>query len=137
MTEESLPTLGDADTRVRFIADGVVTSHIPGIIDRTLAAATALFGRRHPSYHEEPDYERVLREREGQVEVRIEGGYHEKPSGGHSWKDWILGIAAVLIAVWLGRISLQMDDLVKVGVKQEGDEKQIAELRCTVYKVCR
>lgn len=90
--------------------------------------------RRHPNGYHEPDYERILREREGQVEVRVEG-YHE---GGdkHSWKDWILGIIALAIVAWLGRISLQMDKLTEVIVRQDIQEKEIAALRCTVYKVC-
>jgi hypothetical protein len=93
-----------------------------------------LEARRHPNGYHEPDYERILREREGQVEVRVEG-YHE---GGdkHSWKDWILGIIALAIVAWLGRISLQMDELTKVIVRQDIQEKEIAALRCTVYKVC-
>jgi len=97
----------------------------------------AVESRRHPNTFHEPDYERILREREGQVDVRIEGGYRESGGDKHAWKEWILVIVGLLIGGWLGRISMKMDDLVKVVVKQEIDEKQIAELRCTVYKVCQ
>lgn len=93
-----------------------------------------LEARRHPNGYHEPDYERILREREGQVEVRIEK--YDEGGGKHSWKDWLLGILALLIVGWLGRISLQMDNLTKVVIKQEVDEKDIANLKCAVYKVC-
>lgn len=97
--------------------------------------------RRHVDEHEEIDYELRLRELEGQLSdrelrnVRMRD-YHE---GGEkkSWKDWILGIVGLLIVAWLGKISLQMDELTKVVVKQDAQGKEIAELRCTVYKMCQ
>lgn len=94
--------------------------------------------RRHPDAHEELDYEHRLRELEGYREQSPRfrmGDYHE---GGDkkSWKDWILTVVGFLIVAWLGRLSLQMDELTKVVVRQDIQEKEIASLRCTVYKVC-
>src|SRR5579864_5369543 len=75
---------------------------------------SALETRRHPDTHEEVDYELRLRELEGQLNDRElrgfrMGDYHEKDK--HAWKDWILGLVGLLIVAWLGKISLQMDEL--------------------------
>jgi hypothetical protein len=96
--------------------------------------------RRHPDSHEELDYEYKLRELEGQIEqidrehrgFRM-GDYHEKGDK-HAWKDWILGVLALLIVAWLGRISLQMDQLTKVVVKQEADEQRLDRLESHVFR---
>lgn len=83
--------------------------------------------RRHPNGYNEPDYERVLREREGQVEVRIEGGYHERGSGHgekNSWKDWILTICAPLIVAGVGGVLWEVIELNK---SQSAQQAQWAE----------
>jgi hypothetical protein len=113
--------------------------------DRTviyLNEARKLEARRHTDKHEEIDYELRLRELEEQQQRGFRmGDYHENSK--HSWKDWILGLVGIVIVAWLARISAQMDDLTKVIVRQESDEKQldaidrqIQRLDCTVYKVC-
>lgn len=99
----------------------------------------SLHTRRHPDTHDELDYEFKLRELEGQIEqidreqrgFRM-GDYHEKDK--HSWKDWILGVLALLIVAWLGRISMQMDELTKVVVKQETDEQRLDRLESHVFR---
>jgi len=100
----------------------------------------ALKTRRHPDTHEELDYELKLRELEGQIEqidreqrgFRM-GDYHEKGDK-NSWKDWILGLVSLLIVAWLGKISLQMDELTKVVVRQEAEDQRLDRLENHVYR---
>jgi hypothetical protein len=101
----------------------------------------ALKTRRHPDTHEEVDYELRLRELEGQLNDRDlrgfrMGNYHEEPKS-FSLKDWLLGIMSLVIVGWLANISVKMDKLTEVVVSQTIQGKEIAQLRCTVYKTCQ
>lgn len=95
--------------------------------------------RFDPGPQHEPDFGERLRRIEGKLgrdypEVRID--HYDEGGGKNSWKDYILGILALLIVAWLGRLSYQMDDLIRVVAKQDVDEKRIARLECTTYKIC-
>jgi hypothetical protein len=64
---------------------------------------------------QDPDYEERLRRLEGGIrdnEPILRIGDHHEGGDKKSWKDYLV-------------------------VRQEVDEKQIAELRCTVYKICQ
>jgi hypothetical protein len=94
--------------------------------------------RRHPTGQHELDYGRVLREREGQVDVRID--HTEGRGGKQSWETWVLGIVGTLIAAAIGGVVYELSDLKAdmraILVRQQMDHEQIKELRCSVYKVC-
>jgi hypothetical protein len=120
-----------------------IKAEVQKLWDRTVVyfdQARKLETRRHPDTHEEIDYELRLRELEGQLNdrelrgVRM-GNYHEDGEK-KSWKDWILGLVALVILAWLGKIDLKMDKLTEVVVRQDDQGKELAELRCTVYKIC-
>jgi hypothetical protein len=117
------------------LTDRMLT-HIKAAIEH-MSAQT----RRHTDTHEEVDYELRLRELEGQLSdrelrgVRM-GDYHER-GGKQTWKDWILGLVGLVILAWLGKIDLKMDKLTEVVVRTDAQEKELTELRCTVYKICQ
>ena len=98
--------------------------------------------RRHspldPGHQHEPDFGQRIRESEGYdpgARIRIDR-YDEGGGGKHSWKDYALGILALIIVGWLARIDVKMDKLTEVVVKTDQQGREIAELRCTVYKTC-
>jgi hypothetical protein len=95
--------------------------------------------RRHsdrgPSdYEHDPDESRDIARRGREPDIRIErwteGGGNKEPS----WRDWVLGLVGVLIVAWLGRLSYQMDDLIRVVAKQDQDEKRIDRLETRVFR---
>jgi hypothetical protein len=95
-----------------------------------------LEARRHPNGYHEPDYERILREREGQVEVRIEK--YDEGGGRQSWQSWILTIVGSLIALGIGAVAFELADL-KADMRaslarQEMEEKRIDRLEQRVYR---
>lgn len=80
----------------------------------------------------DPDYDRKLRELEGQIEqidrdqrggFRMSGNYSE--GGNKSWKDWVLGLVGLAIVAWLSRISLQLDDLPELKAQQKQMDKHM------------
>jgi hypothetical protein len=93
--------------------------------------------RRHSSGDYEPNYERILREREGQVEVRLEGGYYEG-GGGNSWKDWILTVCGPLIVLGIAGVIYQLADMKADQraslARQEELEKRVDRLETHVYR---
>jgi hypothetical protein len=133
MTEESLPTLGDSDTRARFIADGVVNSHIPGIIDRALAAAAGLFASGHDDKRGPVDYEQDLKElrdlaRRGlrDHEPNIQISNHE--GDGDKVPRWLMpGLVTLSIAGIIGQV---------IGYANQAAMKQeIEDLKAQVNRV--
>jgi len=111
-------------------------------------AVKAIETRRFdPGPQHEPDYEQILREREGQMEELVEkiqkiareqepgfrGNYTE---GGdrNSWKDWILGLVGLAIVGWLGRISYQMEELQGLLAKQEITDQRLNRLEQHVFR---
>jgi hypothetical protein len=131
MKEEALST-GDQHTGLLFRFDALIHRAFAPIRDKI----EIMFARRHPDTHEEVDYELRLRELEGHLErdnrgFRM-GNYNEKEK--HSWKDWILGLVGLLIVAWLGKISLQMDELTKVVVRQEQDEQRLNRIEQHIFR---
>lgn len=86
----------------------------------------ALATRRHPSDRgPDPDYERILREREGSdYEPRIRIDRYDEGGGKHSWKDWILTIVGVLIVAWLARLDSKLDTIADLRAQQTILEKR-------------
>lgn len=82
---------------------------------------------------QDPDYGRRLRELEGQIAeidreqhgFRMNGNYNEGGGKETSWKDWVLGLVGLGIVAWLGRISLQMENLQAIAVEQKMMEKHL------------
>jgi hypothetical protein len=76
----------------------------------------------------DPNYGQRLRELEGQIaeidreqqRIGFHGNYTEGGGDKRSWKDWILTIVGAGIILWLGRISLQLDDLSELKAAQKG-----------------
>ena len=76
----------------------------------------------------DPDYGNRLRELEGQIagidreqqRLGFHGNYTEGGGDKKSWKDWILTIVGAGIILWLGRISIQLDDLSDLKAQQKG-----------------
>lgn len=137
----------DCETHVVQLIEGRVQK----LWDRTVAHIKAAMEARSfdPGPREEPDYEKKLREHEGQMDELVDivhkiardhepgfrmGDYHERRGDKKSWKDYILGILALVIVAWLGRLSYQMDDLIKVVANQANDEKRLDRLEQHVYR---
>jgi hypothetical protein len=90
--------------------------------------------RYQDSRDQDPDYGRRLRELEGQIQEidREQQGFrgphinHSEGGGKESsWKDWVLGLVGLAIVAWLGRISLQMENLQAIAVEQKMMEKHL------------
>lgn len=108
-----------------------------------------MFARRYPDSVRDPDYERKLRELEGQIMdiereqrggFRMNGNYNEG-GGDKSWKDWILGLVGLAILAWLSRISLQLDDLAELRAQQrqmdkhlESTDSRVDRIEMRIYK---
>jgi hypothetical protein len=81
----------------------------------------------------DPDYARKLRELEGQIadidreQQGFRGNINHTEGGGKesSWKDWVLGLVGLAIVAWLGRLSMQMDDLLSMRGEQKMMEKHL------------
>jgi hypothetical protein len=123
-TEEHAWAPESEDIKLEFIADGILERKIPGIIDRlkTFVHQT-LESRRYQSRDREPDYERRLRELEGQLD-RENPGFRmtvNNSEGGDkkSWKDWILLIVGLLIVGWLTRLDNKLDDIADLRAQQK------------------
>lgn len=83
------------------------------------------------------DFAERLRRVEGQLgeqEPRVRIERYDEGGGKQSWKDWILGLVALLIVAWLGKISLQMDKLTEVVVKQSQDEQRLDRIESHVFR---
>lgn len=82
---------------------------------------------------QDPDYGRRLRELEGQIQeidreqhgFRMNGNYSEGGGKETSWKDWVLWLVGLGIVAWLGRISLQMENLQALSLEQAMMEKHL------------
>ena len=82
---------------------------------------------------QDPDYARRLRELEGQIAeidreqhgFRMNGNYSEGGGKETSWKDWVLWLVGLGIVAWLGRISLQMENLQALALEQTMMEKHL------------
>jgi hypothetical protein len=111
------------------------------------SAIEAMEARRFdPGPRQDPDYERILREREGQMDELVEqinkiareqepgfrGNYTEGEK--NTWKDWILGLVGLMIVGWLGRISYQMEELQGLLAKQEITDQRLNRLEQRVYR---
>ncbi len=103
--EGDLPTehkARDADTRLVFRIDGI----LQGALDRMADRIQVMFSRRHPGGYSQDDYEKRLRELEGQIDdiardhdpgIRITN--HPRPPRHESWQNKILvGVAILVIA---------------------------------------
>ena len=123
----------DLPTERKAEVEGVsIWFRIHGLLERMQKLLTNRHSDRGP-----PDYEQDLSElrdlarrgmRAPQINISNDEGGDKK-----SWKDWILAIVGLLIVAWLGRLSLQMDDLIKVVAKQEIDEKRLDRLETRVF----
>jgi hypothetical protein len=89
--------------------------------------------RFDPGPRNEPDYERILREREG---FNI-NDYHEGPKE-PSWRDWLMNILGGLIVVGIGAVIYQLEDLKSSMAaslaRQEMDDRRIDRLEQRVYR---
>lgn len=106
-------------------------------IAKLLFAFTGLYERWKNEYESrryqdprdrDPDYDRRLRELEGQIEREQQGSRITNNEGGgrdSSWKDWILMLVGLAIVGWLARISMKMDDLQEVKTEQKAMEKHL------------
>ena len=82
--------------------------------------------RRYPDGSGDPDYQRRLREIEGQIEAIDReqhgfkmGNYYKRSSGkDSSWKDWILGLVGLVIVAWLARLDMKLDDISELRAEQ-------------------
>ena len=129
------------------VEEGALLTERPEITEKTttaklLFALTGLYERwrnemmetrryRDPR-EQDPDYSRKLRELEGQIadidreqqRFGFHGNYTEGGGDKKSWKDWILTIVGAGIILWLGRISLQLDDLSDLKAAQKQMERR-------------
>lgn len=129
-TEEHVWAPNSENVKTEFIADAVIERKIPGLIERLKAfVVSTLESRRYRDRNGEdldPDYERRLRELEGQIDreypgFRMSGNYNE--GGQKSWKDWILVIVGLLIVAWLTRLDNKLDDIAEIRAQQKQLEK--------------
>ena len=130
----------DCETHVAIL----IKAEMQKLWDRTVVYfQQAMEARRYQDPRDQdPDYGRRLRELEGQIEqidreqqgFRMTGNYSE---GGKesSWKDWVLGLVGLAIVAWLGRISLQMEELQAIAVKQQMMEKHLESTDSRVDRV--
>lgn len=139
---ESSVEEGDLPTKKQAEMEGVtIWFRIHGLLERM----QAMFARRYPSGHNnngESEYSRRLRELEGQIaDIDREqrgfrmGDYHEGGGRETSWKDWVLGLVGLAIVAWLGRISLQLDDLQEMKAEQKMMEKHLESTDSRVDRV--
>jgi hypothetical protein len=87
----------------------------------------------------DPDYEARLRRLEGDLGREEPGvrmnNYTEGGGREPSWKDWVLGLVGLAIVAWLGRISLQMENLQALAVEQKMMEKHLESTDSRVDRV--
>lgn len=95
----------------------------------------AMETRRHPNGYDEPDYERILREREGGININ---GYNERGYKEPSWRDWMMNILGGLIVIGIGAVIYQLEDLKSSMAaslaRQEMDERRIDRIEQHLYR---
>ena len=123
--QEERPEVTDKITLAKLL-HGLAT-----VYEKLLNLAVGIEARRYQDPRDQdPDYGRRLRELEGQIEqidreqqgFRM-GDYHE---GGDkkSWKDWILGLLALVIIGWLARLDVKIDDISDLKAQAKQMEKR-------------
>lgn len=84
------------------------------------------------------DLERLIKRIAREQEPGFRGPNINHTEGGgkeSSWKDYILGVLALVIVAWLGRISLQMEELQVIAVRQQMMDKHLESTDSRVDRV--
>lgn len=131
VTEEDLPTEKRPEADKTTMAKLLFA--MTGLYERWYSEMMET--RRYQDSHDrDPNYDVKLRELEGQIrdidreQHGFRMGNYSEDRGKRSWKDWVLGLVGLAIVAWLGRLSMEIDDLMSM----RGEQKMMEEhLRAT------
>lgn len=141
MEEGTLPTERRPDATEKTMVAKLLFA-MTGLYERWRNELMEARRYQNDSREQDPDYGRRLRELEGQIEQidreqqGFRGNYTESGGGRESsWKDWVLGLVGLAIVAWLGRISLQMENLQALAVEQKMMEQHLESTDSRVDRV--